>query len=294
MLNKWQTIISDLKNNPRDLHTVPKSNAKPRWFYAYTDGDKIYVTNAKEHTPSSKISTPRKLKFSTFEKVYPIHLRREKGESVSQEATATTVNSVYWYSIITFCLQENGLESSYNIIRNNIVKPVAKAKETTGEKFTSNTKDTISLNGYEFKYLQSLSPERNEDGSIKLFNPQNDYDNIKKLPLSKYGSGSFCRFSINADEVPGVYVWVVDDEIIYIGETFNLMFRFNLGYGVIHPRNCYVGGQSTNCKMNKVVLENVLNNKEVKIYFYQTPDYKAVEFYLLRNLRTKYNVKDNF
>lgn len=294
MQNKWLKIIQDLKDNPRDLHTVPKTSAKPKWFYAYTDGDKIYVENAKEHNPSSSISLRRALDFTNFEKIYPIHLRREKGESVSQEATKATVNQVYWYSIITFCLQENGLKSLNTIIENNLIKPAVKAKETISQKFISNTKDTISLNGYEFKYLQSLSPERSEDGSIKLFHPQNDYDNIKNLPLSKYGSGSFCKFSINADEVPGVYIWIVDDEIIYIGETVNLMSRFNHGYGVIHPRNCYVGGQSTNCKMNKVVLENVLNNKEVKIYFYQTPDYKAVEFYLLKNLRTKYNVKDNY
>lgn len=104
MRNKWRIIINDLKNNPRDLHTVPKTSAKPKWFYAYTDAEKIYVINAKEHTPSSTISMTRKLDFTDFEKRYSIHLPREKGESVSQEATATTVNQVYWYSIITFCL----------------------------------------------------------------------------------------------------------------------------------------------------------------------------------------------
>jgi hypothetical protein len=26
MRNKWQMIINDLKINPRDLHTVPKTN----------------------------------------------------------------------------------------------------------------------------------------------------------------------------------------------------------------------------------------------------------------------------
>jgi hypothetical protein len=41
MRNKWQMIINDLKINPRDLHTVPKTNVEPRWFYAYTDGDNI-------------------------------------------------------------------------------------------------------------------------------------------------------------------------------------------------------------------------------------------------------------
>lgn len=299
MRNKWHIIINDLKNNPRDLHTVPKTNVKPKWFYTYTDGDKIHVTNAKEHTPSSTISTTRKLDFTGFKKIYPIHLRREKGESVSQEATAATVNQVYWYSIITFCLKENAIDSSNSDnfksnIRKLVAKPVSKSKETASKDFISNTNDTITLNGYKFKYLQSLSLDRNKDGSIKLFYPQSNYDNVRKLPLSKYGGGSFCRFSIDADEVPGVYIWVIDNEIIYIGETVNLKSRFNSGYGVIHPRNCYIGGQSTNCKMNKVVLENVLNDKEVKIYFYQTLDYKAVEFYLIKKLKPKYNVKDNF
>lgn len=107
MQNKWLKIIQDLKDNPRDLHTVPKNSAKPKWFYAYTDGDKIYVENAKEHTPSSSISLRRALDFTNFEKIYPIHLRREKGESVSKEATKATVNQVYWFSIITFCLGED-------------------------------------------------------------------------------------------------------------------------------------------------------------------------------------------
>ena len=46
---------------------------------------------------------------------------------------------------------------------------------------------------------------------------------------------------------------VRDGQIIYIGETAGLRQRFNMGYGNISPRNCYVGGQSTNCKMNKIV-----------------------------------------
>lgn len=104
MKNKWFKIIEDLRSNPRDLHTLPKTNKNPLWFYTYTDGNYIYIDNAKEHTPSSKISLTRKLSFPEFERIYPIHLRREQGESVSQEATEATVNQVYWFSIIKFCL----------------------------------------------------------------------------------------------------------------------------------------------------------------------------------------------
>lgn len=104
MQNKWLKIIEDLSCNPRDLHTVPKINKNPLWFYAYTGGNYIYIDNAKEHTPSSKISTTRKLSFGEFERIYPIYLRREQGESVSQEATSATVNQAYWFSISKFCL----------------------------------------------------------------------------------------------------------------------------------------------------------------------------------------------
>lgn len=295
MQNKWLKIINNLKNNPRDLHTVPKTKKQPLWFYAYTNGEKIYVTNAKENTPSSKISSVRTLDFDSFEKIYPIHLRREEGENVSQEATATTRNQVYWYSIISFCLEEKEEEIVSVNGKNINSKPtgIITSKIKPDEKLLV-TEDVINLLGHEFKYLESLSPERNKDGSIKLFYPQENYNNIKNLPLSKYGEGTFCKFSINAKEVPGVYIWVVDNDIIYIGETVNLRSRFNQGYGVIYPRNCYLGGQPTNCKMNKVALEYSNAGKEVKLYFYETPDYKAVEFYLLKNIKTKYNVKDNY
>ena len=98
---------------------------------------------------------------------------------------------------------------------------------------------------------------------------------------------------IDVEDVPGVYLWIVDDEIIYIGETKNLRKRFNTGYGNISPRNCYLGGQSTNCKMNKVVLEYFEAGKQIKLYFLKTNDYKKVELELLSKICTRYNVKDN-
>lgn len=296
MQNKWLKIIQDLKDNPRDLHTVPKNNANPKWFYAYTDGDKIYVENAKEHTPSSSISLRRALDFTNFEKIYPIHLRRENGEQVSQEATKTTVNQVYWYSVITFCLQENN-QKAVSKIKANQNNTDLKSNLTIKPKEKGDNRveggERINLFGYEFKYIQTLSPQRNSDGSIELSRPQEKYSNIKNLPLSKYGRGEFCTFTIETNLDAGVYLWVLDNEIIYIGETINLKSRFNQGYGQIHPRNCYVGGQNTNCKMNKVVLEYALQGKEIELYFYPTKEYKKVELALLKSMKTKYNVKDN-
>ena len=100
----WNVILHNLITNPRDLPTRPKDSRTPKWFYAYVDGNSIYVANAKNHSNSSSISVPRRLNFSEFEAIYPIHLRRENGERVSQEATDTTRNQVYWYSIIHNCI----------------------------------------------------------------------------------------------------------------------------------------------------------------------------------------------
>ncbi len=40
------------------------------------------------------------LDYKQFVKIYPIYIRRENGDAVSIEATASTVNQVYWFGII--------------------------------------------------------------------------------------------------------------------------------------------------------------------------------------------------
>ncbi|MBP3199633.1 MAG: GIY-YIG nuclease family protein [Butyrivibrio sp.] len=152
---------------------------------------------------------------------------------------------------------------------------------------------SIKICGYEFDFVQSIVPECDAKGRVIEYAPQDNYNNQKALKLHCYGEGTFCKFKINAPDAPGVYLWVVNEEIIYIGETDNLKRRFNTGYGVISARNCFEGGQTTNCKMNKVVLEYAKQNSFISLYFYKTNEYKKVELELLRVFNTKYNVKDN-
>ena len=157
----------------------------------------------------------------------------------------------------------------------------------------SEDRTVATICGYKFNFVQKLEPERNKQKKIIELSPQYNYLNYDNLPLHTNGNGPFCRFKINAKNVPGVYLWVVNSDIIYIGETANLKERFNSGYGIISPRNCYVGGQSTNCKMNKVVLDMAKHNKDVKLYFYQTQDHKRIEKELLISVKPipKYNAK---
>ena len=146
--------------------------------------------------------------------------------------------------------------------------------------------------GYSFRFIQQLIPDC-EKGKALRFYPQKDYDNRKGLPLSRYGHGAFCRFSVRAPAAPGVYLWVCEGEIVYIGETTDLARRFNTGYGSIAPRNCYAGGQSTNCRMNQVVLACFEQGRPIELYFCETRDNKRVELELLNAIHTRYNVKDN-
>lgn len=144
-----------------------------------------------------------------------------------------------------------------------------------------------------FEFVDNIEPKRDQNGIVE-YAPQSRYKNIKHLHLNGSGEGSFCKFSIkNASPESGVYLWVENDEIIYIGEAVNFKKRFNTGYGNISPKNCYEGGQPTNCKMNKVALEESKKGHTISIYFYATPNHKAVEKILLSKIDTPYNVKDN-
>lgn len=151
---------------------------------------------------------------------------------------------------------------------------------------------SLEVCGYEFQFVQALIPEC-EQGVARVYYPHKDFVNRRGLPLLPWGAGPFCRFSIQAPQAPGVYLWVAEGQLLYIGETVNLRRRFNTGYGTISPRNCYAGGQSTNCKMNQVVLDYYNRGTPIQLYFFPTQRYKQVELDLLGKLNTPYNVKDN-
>jgi len=148
----------------------------------------------------------------------------------------------------------------------------------------------ISLLGYTFQFVQYLLPARDENGKIiKLF-PQKKKRGRK---LHQYGKEAFCSFKINAPEIAGVYLWVLDNEIIYVGRTKNLAQRFNNGYGKISASNCYKGGTITNCRLNKALLNLYEQGKIIGLYFYKTRKYKALEKKILQSVHTLLNIKSN-
>lgn len=147
------------------------------------------------------------------------------------------------------------------------------------------------LLNYDFEYVQDLNPVLDSSGEIEEFSPQENYKKKNQLELNKYGEGSFCRFSVHAkwSGVSGVYAFFIDDTLAYIGQALDLAQRFNTGYGIISPRNCYVGGQSTNCKINKLVLNSVKCGRKVSVYFHMTHNFNEIERELIIHLKPQHN-----
>lgn len=150
--------------------------------------------------------------------------------------------------------------------------------------------DNLHVCDFSFEHIYDIAPEKEIDDNIKAFYPQNKYENSNDLVLHKYGKGPFCRFAIPRElRREGIYLIKIDEEIKYVGECENLANRFNLGYGNISPRNCFVGGQSTNCRINNEIYKNSINNYNVELYFYDTTNRFEVEWELINTLSPSWN-----
>lgn len=140
----------------------------------------------------------------------------------------------------------------------------------------------ITLGTYTFSLVESLALVRDETGAIVEKRPQAQYYKAGTVPLHKHGDGPFCKFGVSVPKgLVGVYALLVDGEVRYIGECADLRNRFSYGYGHISPKNCYKGGQGTNLKINRQVLEVTKAAGRVDLYFYMTSERKKIERQLL-------------
>ncbi len=136
---------------------------------------------------------------------------------------------------------------------------------------------------FDFDYVDEIMPKKGLDGNIITYNPKDRYNKKSTTNLNKYGNLNFCCFSVNnLPAKSGVYALYEDDNLVYIGRAKNLYVRWGkTNYGSISPKNCYVGGQSTNCKVNNYIYEAAKAGKKLELYIYVTQDYIQVEKQLL-------------
>ena len=142
---------------------------------------------------------------------------------------------------------------------------------------------SLTIQDHTFDYVCGIVPKLDSEGNVMEIFPQSKYENKKNLSLNKYGKGPFCKFTINRkySGKSGVYVISVNNEIQYVGECDDFFKRFGMGYGNISPRNCFEGGQLTNCRINSNILTLFKSNGIIQLYFLETHDRFKIEYVLI-------------
>jgi hypothetical protein len=62
-----------------------------------------------------------------------------------------------------------------------------------------------------------------------------------------------------------------------------------MGYGIISPRNCFIGGQETNCRLNNLILLAARGGAKLSLWFLPTDEYKGVEHELRASEKPEWN-----
>lgn len=151
-------------------------------------------------------------------------------------------------------------------------------------------KDCLNIAGYMFLPVCNIEPVRATDASVQSFMPQSRYAKAATVPINRYGAGPFCKFSIPRNlRASGVYALTVQGDVFYIGECADFSSRFNNGYGNISPKNCFKGGQETNCRLNNLVYVAAMAGEVIRLWFLPTTEYKSVEAHLRQTLKPVWN-----
>lgn len=143
--------------------------------------------------------------------------------------------------------------------------------------------------GYDFKFIETINPEKDADGKLKTIK-----HNLPESEIHRFGGLEYCYFNVEeAQGKSGVYALVVDDEPVYIGCTYNLAVRWSREqYGKIREGECKrKNGLLTNCNVNAYICGAVKENKECKLYFYETQDYKKIESEIIKSQQPMLNIK---
>lgn len=150
----------------------------------------------------------------------------------------------------------------------------------------------LLANNLEFEFVGPIAPDRDDLG-ITAKHPQARYTKAN-LPLNRYGAGPFCSFKVAKGlRKAGVYLIQADKLIVYVGECQNLAFRYGSGYGIISPRNCFKGGQETNCRINNLIFDAAQKGAVLSLWFREVeggkPQRLAIERGLVSALRPAWN-----
>ena len=144
---------------------------------------------------------------------------------------------------------------------------------------------------YVFAHGAVIELERGSNGAPLEFMPQSKYSGAETIRLNRYRAGPFCRLTVlDLPRTSGVYALTIDGTLVYVGIAKDLARRWGpQGYGRIAPRACYVGGQSTNCKVNNRILISTCNGQRIDLWIHETFEPEPVEARLIHALSPPWN-----
>lgn len=90
----------------------------------------------------------------------------------------------------------------------------------------------------------------------------------KSIQLNQHANSLFTSFTIDSPEFEdkkGVFVFSVDEKIIYVGKTDDSLKKvIQRTYGKIVPRKLHTDGQITACKLNSFLNQN--HDKKIELW----------------------------
>ena len=150
----------------------------------------------------------------------------------------------------------------------------------------------LPLCGHNFAWIAEIQPDARADGRPIEYMPQARYAKAKEKPLNKHGHGTFCRFHIpGLPAHPGLYAVTVDRWLAYVGIASGSLRQRWVGYAEIQPANCYLRGQSTNCKINHAILLAVREGHVVELWIRREDNPRPLEIRLIRELGPPWNAQ---
>lgn len=145
---------------------------------------------------------------------------------------------------------------------------------------------SLFVDDLEFEFVGPIEPSRDGD-EVVAHMPQRRYRE-PSAPLNRYGAGPFCSFKVaKGHRRPGVYLIQKDTILAYVGECKDLAARYRAGYGVISPRNCFKGGQETNCRINNLIYQAAMNGSVLSLWFFGEDGGKAARMAIEKSLIEK-------
>jgi hypothetical protein len=112
--------------------------------------------------------------------------------------------------------------------------------------------------------------------------------------LNKNGDLIYSDFFITDERYllkKGLYAYIVKDELKYIGRCRdNFKKRINQGYGKIHPKNCFIDGQSTNCHLNHLIAVNQEDTKFFVCTLEDDSEINQLEQELIKKYQPEWNI----